>query len=158
MKTNWDSRFLKLAEHVSTWSKDPSTQVGAVITDQKRVVSVGFNGFPSGIADNERLQDRAEKYPRVVHGEVNAILFAQRSLRWHTLYTYPFVPCSTCAGQVIQAGISRVVAPQYCPDRWKDSFTISLDMFREAGVSVVLFDIALVREVDREGVAVVNPA
>ena len=55
----WDSRFLRIAQEVSTWSKDPSTKVGAVIVDNRnRVVSMGYNGFPQRVADDERLDDR----------------------------------------------------------------------------------------------------
>ena len=57
--TKWDNRFIDLAKLVGSWSKDPSTQVGAVIVDQKnRIVSVGYNGFPQKISDNDRLNDR----------------------------------------------------------------------------------------------------
>ena len=79
MLDKWDHRFLALAEHISNWSKDPSTQVGAVITHtrSKRVVSMGFNGFPAGVEDTrERLDDRETKYEMVVHAEQNALMFA----------------------------------------------------------------------------------
>ena len=42
----WDRRFMDMARLVASWSKDPSSQVGAVITRGKFVISVGFNGFP----------------------------------------------------------------------------------------------------------------
>ena len=73
---NWDKRFLDLAEHVAGWSKDPSTQVGCVIVNDKRVVvGLGYNGFPRGVEDTpERLNDRPTKYLMVQHAEVNAIL------------------------------------------------------------------------------------
>ena len=54
----WDRRFLGLAAHVAEWSKDPSTQVGAVVANGKKVVSLGFNGFPQGMSDDHRLHDR----------------------------------------------------------------------------------------------------
>ena len=54
--TDWDIKFLKLAQHVSDWSKDPSTKVGAVVVDKdNRIVSIGYNGFPKGVQDDERL-------------------------------------------------------------------------------------------------------
>ena len=66
----WDMRFLDMAKMVGSWSKDPSTQVGAAIVDNdRRVISVGYNGFPKGVADNERLEDREEKYKMIVHAE-----------------------------------------------------------------------------------------
>ena len=111
--TDWNQRFLSLAEHISTWSKDPSTQVGAVIVDdQRRIISTGYNGFPRGVNDfPERYNNRDIKYEMIVHGEINAILFANQSIHGCTLYTWPFMPCSRCAAIVIQSGIRTVVAP-----------------------------------------------
>jgi dCMP deaminase len=136
----WDKRFIELAQHVSLWSKDPSTKVGAVITDkQQRIISLGFNGFPRGVMDSdERLENREVKYKIVVHGEVNAILFAGRALHGCTVYTWPFLSCSTCTSIIINAGIKRIVAPEYFPERWKESFDLSLKLYKEARVQVFL--------------------
>lgn len=111
--TSWDRRFLDLAALVATWSKDPSTQVGAVIvTSTKRVVSIGFNGFPQGMPDYEEwYANRDEKYSRIVHGEINALIFAGAVPEGSTLYTHPFLPCDRCVVQMLQAGIRRFVAP-----------------------------------------------
>ncbi len=112
MSKNWDIRFLRLAREVSTWSKDPSTKVGAIIIDRKkRIVSVGYNGFPRTVKDDKELyNDRAQKYRRVVHAEQNAILFAGKSdFSYHTLYTYPIPPCPNCTPLIIQTGIEKVV-------------------------------------------------
>jgi dCMP deaminase len=137
----WDYRFLDLAEFVSSWSKDPSTKVGAVITDEKnRIVSIGYNGFPTNIGDDDRLNDRETKYKIIVHGEMNAILFANRSLEFCTLYTYPFMPCSRCASMIVQAGIQRVVSYNNMPDRWKQEFDLSKYLFKEAGTELILYD------------------
>jgi dCMP deaminase len=83
----WDLRFLTLAKTVSTWSKDPSTKVGAVIVDKnRRVVSLGYNGFPKGVKDTiEKLEDREQKYKHMVHAERNAMLFANKSLKGCTI-------------------------------------------------------------------------
>ena len=63
----WDLRFLEMARNAASWSKDPSTKVGAIIVDDdKRVISVGYNGFPKGVRDDERLDDRQEKYKIIV--------------------------------------------------------------------------------------------
>lgn len=138
-KSIWDSKFIGLAEHISSWSKDPSTKVGSVITDENnRIVSVGYNGFPKGIEDDARLDDRSTKYELTVHGEINAILFAGRSLKGCTLYTWPFQPCARCATIVIQSGITRVVSPKNTSERWKDSFEMSTNMFAEAGVELTI--------------------
>lgn len=133
--TRWDKRFLDLAEFISTWSKDPSTKVGAVITDNKhRIVSVGFNGFPTGIDDDSRLLFRDEKYKIIVHGEMNAILFANRNLEGCTLYTYPFMPCPKCASMIVQTGIARVVSYKTDNDRWEPEFKTSRQLFEEANI------------------------
>jgi len=138
----WDRRFVDLAKFVSQWSLDPSTKTGAVITDQnRRVISVGYNGLAQGVEDlPERLNNREIKYKIIVHCERNAIIFAQRSLEGCTLYTSPFMSCSTCAAMVIQAGIKRCVAPWSDNPRWKDEFDLSTQLFREAGVEVCLLD------------------
>src|SRR5438067_13784295 len=98
----WDIRFLRLAELVSSWSLDPSTKVGAVIALEKRLVSIGFNGFPSGMDDDPNLYlNREEKISRIIHGEINALLFAKNVLNC-TLYTFPMPPCERCCVQFLQ--------------------------------------------------------
>lgn len=105
----WGNRFLELAEHVATWSKDPRTKVGAVITDDlNRIIGIGYNGFPRGVVDSPALyQDRESKLQRVVHAEANAILNSNTSVRGCKLYvTLP--PCNECAKIIIQSGIAEV--------------------------------------------------
>ena len=137
--SKWDRNFLELAMTVSSFSKDPSTKVGAIIVDEdNRVVSIGFNGFPKGIKDDHRLSDRDMKYKMVVHAEMNALLFANRSVKGCTIYTWPLMPCCRCASSIIQAGISRVVSVENKDQRWADSFRLSHDMFTEARIPIVL--------------------
>ena len=138
--TDWNRRFLSLAEHIATWSKDPSTKVGAVIVDdERRIISTGYNGFPRDVEDTDhRLQNRDVKYEMIVHGEINAIVFANQNLQGTTLYTWPFMPCSRCAGIVIQSGIRTVVAPYNDNPRWQASFELTEQMFREAGIKLVI--------------------
>lgn len=111
-RAKWDRRFLELAELVGSWSRDPSTKVGAVIVDKdKRVVSLGFNGFPQGMCDSEHLYSvRDIKLSRVVHAEMNALIFAGRVPQGSTLYTYPLLPCDRCIVHMLQAGIRRFVS------------------------------------------------
>lgn len=137
----WDKKFLDMAEMVSLWSKDPSTKVGAVIVDKNnRLISVGYNGFPRGIPDDERLKQRDKKYDIIVHAEMNAILFANVPIQGFTLYTYPFEPCSRCASVIIQTGISRVVSLPNKEDRWEANFEISRNLFKEAGVKLEYYE------------------
>lgn len=139
----WDLRFLDLAKHISQWSKDPSTKCGSVIIDEdRRPVSFGFNGLPQGVEDtDERLNNRDLKYKIILHAERNSIIFANRSVKGCTLYTTPFMPCSTCASMVIQARIKRVVAtplPNHLKERWSEDLELSIQMFKEANVELVL--------------------
>jgi dCMP deaminase len=139
---DWSKRFLDLARVVGAWSKDPSTQVGAVITRaDNTVVSLGYNGFPRGTDDyHHMLNDRATKLRRTVHAEVNAILGARESLKGCSLYVTPLHPCATCAGIIIQSGIKHVIA-ELAKDpaaSWAEDFKAATRMFKEAGVEVTL--------------------
>ena len=136
----WDRWFLGLAEYIATASKDPSTKVGAVIVDSdRRIISSGYNGLPKGVEDSdERLNNRELKYKMIIHGERNALLFADRSVKGCCLYTYPFMPCAACASMVIQSGINRVVAPFSDNPRWVDDFKLTEKLFEEAKVELVL--------------------
>ena len=140
-QAKWDFRFLELAKFISSWSKDPSTRVGAVLTEDKRVVSIGFNGLPQGVEDKEEiLNNRELKYEQVVHGEVNCYIFSGRTnLKGLTLYTYPFLPCSRCASIFIQAKVDRVVSLELEVkdfERWGKSINISKENFHQAGIKV----------------------
>ncbi len=137
----WDKRFLRLAAHISEWSKDPSTKVGAVIVDkERRIVSLGFNGFPRGIADtNERLRVRNMKYKLIVHGEMNAIQFAKGELKDCILYTYPFQPCSRCTTQILQTNIHHIVSLTSDIERWQDDFNLSTTLLEEGNIPLVLY-------------------
>ena len=142
MSEKRDRRFLELAEHISTWSKDPSTKVGCVVVGEDREIrSTGFNGFPRGIEDDaERLADREQKYPLICHAEENAIMHAARtgvSLKGNTAYvTWP--PCTRCTRSLIQAGVSEVVYPTgiEIPERWEDDLGIAMGMMEEAGITI----------------------
>ncbi len=140
----WDQRFLQLATMVSSWSKDPSTKVGAVIvTPENVIVSVGYNGFAQRMPDHEQhYADRQSKYSRIVHSETNAILLARADVRGYTLYS-TFPPCDRCAVSIIQAGITRVVCPALATlgkdaaERWRKSMETARDYFAESGVEFV---------------------
>lgn len=142
MKTSWHVRFLEVADLISSWSKDPSTGVGCVIVGGSREIrSTGFNGFPRGISDDERLNDREKKYPIIVHAEENAILNATLTgvtLKDCTAYV-TMCPCSRCSRMLIQVGVKRVITPtKPIPERWKEDFNVSTSLLKEAGVELVL--------------------
>ena len=142
MKTNWDKRFLDLAEHISTWSKDTSSKVGAVIVLNKRVISTGYNGFPQGYDDDDpKNHERPLKYDLVNHAEENAIINAARmghATEGATMYLNWF-PCASCAGDVVNAGISRLVCAtdfDFEHERWGNDFKIAIKKLYKGGVLV----------------------
>ena len=141
----WDRRFLKLAEHISEWSKDPSTKCGAVIVRPDRTIaSVGYNGFPRGMSDALAfINNREVKYSRTVHAEMNALLSAAEPVKGCTLYTTPFMPCERCAVHMIQAGITRIVSYVATGERarrWEDAFIQTCRYLREAGVTLDIIE------------------
>ena len=139
MYNKWDNRFIEMANLISTWSKDPSTQCGSVIVDKnKRIISLGFNGFPQNTNDDPELyENREEKYRRVIHAEKNAIMFAKCDLNNCTMYVVPMPPCSQCTGMIIQSGIKRVVTIHPTLDqkeRWSKDIITTESMFKEANI------------------------
>ncbi len=143
----WDLRFLQLAKFISTWSKDPSTQTGAVIVrPNKSICSVGFNGFPSAMVDDENnYNDRDEKYSRIIHCEMNAVKFATEDLAGFTLYTYPFMSCDRCFVHMANYGITRFVAPTASPEkqeRWESAFARVRTYAEEMTLELVEHDLS----------------
>lgn len=142
----WDLRFLEMAKLVASWSKDPSTKVGALIVDPftREIHSTGFNGFPRGVSDtDDRYQNRELKYQLVVHAEENAIISAGRRSMGGALYVWPsfYLPpiCSRCCASAIQAGISEIVGltndnPTESEQRWKASIDLARQMCDESGL------------------------
>lgn len=140
-----DLEFMAMAMENRQFSPDPSTKVGSVIVCRQGIAaSMSANKFPSGVIETpKRWNDRAQKYPRVVHAELGAILNAGAlgvDIRGGTLYTTEY-PCCTCCGAIITAGISRVVTLDLQSDyaeRWTDQIAISVLMFQEAGVELTM--------------------
>lgn len=139
----WIRRYLLLAKHFSTWSKDPSTKVGAVaISDSGQILSEGWNGFPRGIRDTpDRLSDRPTKLRLISHAEKNLIYNATyngATLFGSNLFVYGLPVCSECAKGVIQVGIKSVHILTDSPniqDTWVDSWAQSIEMFDEVGIT-----------------------
>ncbi len=142
---NWDEYFMGLAYLSALRSKDPNTKVGACIVDSNhKVVSIGYNGMPRGIDDNQLTWAKGEglnsKYLYVCHAEFNAILNTRdgSSLNGCTLYVTLF-PCNECAKAVIQTGIKEIV---YADNKYKDTIgTIaSSKMLTLAGIKLRQYD------------------
>lgn len=135
---SWDTYFMGVALLSSYRSKDPNTKVGAcIVNQQKRIIGIGYNGFPYGCSDDEFPWERNGdyldcKYPYVVHAEPNAILNSTTSLENAILYVTLF-PCNECAKLIIQAGIKEIV---YMEDKYNGtpSDTASKKMLEAAGV------------------------
>ena len=135
----WDNRWLEIAQLISTWSKDPSTQIAAIAVKDKRLIATGYNGFPRNIKDlNDRWSNKEEKYKYVVHAEMNCIYNANyhnQSLKGSTMYVVGLPVCHDCAKGLIQVGIKRVVTPEIeTPERWLESLALTEQMFEEAGI------------------------
>ena len=135
---SWNEYFMGVASLSAKRSKDPSTQVGAcVVNEDKRIIGIGYNGFPYGCSDEVYPWGKSDnylnsKYPYVVHAEPNAILNCTSSLKGATLYVTLF-PCNECAKLIIQSGIKKIV---YMSDKYKttDSSIASRRMLDAAGV------------------------
>jgi dCMP deaminase len=135
----WDDYFMSIAFLSAKRSKDPSTQVGAcIVNENKRIVGIGYNGFPRGCSDDALPWDREggfleTKYAYVCHAEVNAILNKNSAdVNGCSIYVALF-PCNECAKMIIQSGITEVV---FLSDKYHDtpSMTASRTMFDMAGV------------------------
>lgn len=128
----WDEHFMDVAKTISNRSKDPSTQVGALIVDQeKNHIAEGYNGMIKGWPENDKMWERPTKYLYVIHAEANAILKAIRPLKNSTIYCTLY-PCQECAKLIAASGIRRVV---YSDNK---SFNeISEQIFELSGIEVV---------------------
>ncbi|MBE6837128.1 MAG: dCMP deaminase family protein [Ruminococcus sp.] len=136
---SWDEYFMGIAQLSAGRSKDSNTQVGAcIVSDENKILSVGYNGMPTGCCDDDMPWDREgafleTKYPFVCHAELNAILNRSTgSLKGATIYVTLF-PCNECAKAIIQSGIKEVV---YREDKYADTDGVkaSKKMFAMSGI------------------------
>lgn len=151
MNVKWDIRFLELAKEIATWSKDPSTQVGAVIVrPDKTIASLGYNGFPRDMNDNPgQPYERQEKLSRTIHAEMNAILNAREPVKGYWCYA-TFLPCDRCFVHLAQAGIVRFIAPQPSLEqtsRWGAAFACTRSYAAEMGLELVEYDMDKFKEI-----------
>jgi dCMP deaminase len=143
MSKKWHDRYMDLAREVARWSKDPSTNCGAIfVGEDGQVLSQGYNGFPRQMRDDEELYNNREtKYERVVHAEMNGVFNASRtgvSLKDSTCYVYGLSCCHECAKALIQVGVKRVVMNKSFENpRWSKSCTLATTFFEESSIEVV---------------------
>lgn len=134
----WPEYFREEAIATASRSKDPSTQVGAIIVDKdKATVSKGYNGFPSGILETEERWQRPIKYDLVIHAECNAIARAAKrgiAVDGCTMYVTHF-PCLNCAKTIIAAGIKELYYGQTVKG-WDEDHKKAFALMAEAGIKI----------------------
>ena len=146
---SWDEFFIGVAKLAAKRSKDPNTQVGAVLVRNNRIISTGYNGMPyiskksTDSDSNDKLYHwgksddiKYSKYTYVVHAELNAILNARQSVEGCTLYCTLF-PCNECAKAIIQSGIKEIV---YVNRQDRDIFDIAEIIIKNAGINIRVLD------------------
>jgi dCMP deaminase len=144
--SDWDIRFIDLAKFVSEWSKDPSTKVGAVVVARELgAIALGYNGFPAGVEDDQRLNKKRLKNDMIIHAEQNAMLIAGPQAKGASLYVWGKPICARCAVVIIQAGIERIIAisPETELNRrskWAMSGRLAMRMFEEVERQVTIYD------------------
>ena len=149
MDIKWQRRFMRIAQEAASWSKDPSTKVGAVIVSPDRqILSTGYNGFPENISDDaDRLNDRGVKNSLTVHAEMNAILNAAKkgiNINGAWLFVDGLAVCDNCAKHIAQAGISTIVMTDINSDadlqrvaRWRDSTNLAEHIFTLSNIPII---------------------
>lgn len=144
----WDERFLEIARLISTWSKDPSTKVGALAANlERRILAQGYNGFPAGARDSPMLyDDRTIKYHRIVHAEANIIFNACNfgvQLKLATVYIYGMYPCPECINALAQVGVARIafqVGHSENVHKWEELFhDVSKGILHELGIGFTYY-------------------
>lgn len=144
---SWNEYFMCTALLAAKRSKDPSRQVGCCIIDNnKRIISIGYNGFPNGCSDDEfpwskdqKLSLYSTKYAYVVHAEANAILNAKCSLKDCTLYVTYF-PCNECTKLIIQSGIKKIVYLSDYSDPKNPLYRAAKRMLRSAKIKIEKYE------------------
>ena len=139
----WHQRFMRIADEVATWSKDPSSQLGSVAVLNRKILATGYNGFPKNINDNDetRFSDRETKYKYTIHSELNLCLNAAEncvSLKGSTVYISGKQPiCSECCKMMIQVGVETIVMPRITSTdpKWLESWKFSQSMIEEVNQS-----------------------
>ncbi len=145
MWTKWDSRFMEMARTIAGWSScyRQGRKVGAVIVKNKRILTTGYNGAPSGVAScvgrGECMRDRLgipsgtqHELCYGIHAEQNAIIQAAKlgvSIESATLYC-THQPCVICAKMIVNAGIAQIIFGEGYPDEF------AVEIFRMAGIPI----------------------
>lgn len=137
----WALRFIELAKHIASWSKDLHTQVGAVaVSSARAVLETGYNGIPRGVDDLPERMERPAKYLWTGHAEENLVAHAARArLEGATVYV-THLCCCGCARMLINSGVSKVVCGAGATSMPAEQFHVARTMFREAGVELEMVE------------------
>ena len=136
----WDEYFMGIALLSAQRSKDPNTCVGAcIVSEDNRILSVGYNGMPSSCSDDEYPWDRDgegldSKYLYVCHAEMNAILnYTGGHIKGAKIYVTLF-PCNECTKALVQKGIKEII---YLSDKYCESISVKAAkrMLDSAGIN-----------------------
>ena len=154
--SKWDNRMLLDAKMRASWSKDPSTRVGATLMrPDKTTAGHGFNGFAPGV-DDSAVSDRAYKYQAIIHAEENAILDCRDpTTEGYTMYVWGLPCCGPCTARSIRKGVRRIVCVQErVRDDWESSFAASRTQALQAGVVIEVYRLD---EIDSRLASIVFP-
>ena len=137
--SKWSDRFLSLASSIAQWSKDPSTQVGAVaVSDNKQILETGYNGLPRGVRDVDARMDRPQKYLWTAHAEENLVAHAARErLEGSTVYV-THMCCANCTRMLINAGVKKIVVGPGTTSMPNEQFEVAKTMIEEAGINLFI--------------------
>lgn len=129
---NWSQYFMEIAKSVSIRSKDPMTQVGAVIVNKdNHIIGTGYNGFAPGMIETPELWERPLKYEHVIHAEANAVLNCIGPIAGGKCYVTLY-PCKECAKILAGARVKKVY---YADDKYKSDITV--DIFKRCGIETI---------------------
>lgn len=133
VRPSWNEYFLRIAAVISSRSHDEQTKVGAVIVDaHNRILSTGYNGFPAGSDDDALPKTRPDKYPFMIHAELNAIVSTKVDLRESILYC-THSPCLECSKAIVAAGIQCVYFGQHYAN---GDFEFTRSFLQRSGVQI----------------------
>lgn len=140
-QSTWDTRWMRIAREVASWSKDPQKKIGAVAVRHQREIAKGYNGFPAKIPDyRDMLQDSDTRRRFMVHAEENMINNAMKTgqtLEESTVYLYGLAPCQKCTIVLINAGISRlVVCRTYIDPKWDEDWVLAENVLHKTDIVV----------------------
>ena len=137
----WSDRFLDLALTIAAWSKDPSTKVGAVATDDRNaIIETGYNGIPRGVEDRCERMQRPDKYLWMAHAEENLVAHAARPRLQGATVHVTHMCCAACTRMLINAGVKKIIVGDGVTSMPVEQFNVARAMLCEAGVTLTHWD------------------